>query len=82
MALDALYEITRIERFMAWRLVSSGEIRADRRAYGEARLSIGYLGKKLVRGGAHVQARPARGSSGAGNREQVSGGGGGQVLLS
>jgi hypothetical protein len=36
-------EIRRIEGFGAWRLATSAEVRADRREFGDARVSIGFL---------------------------------------
>ena len=36
-------EIARVESFRAWRLASAEEVREDRRLYGDARVSIGYI---------------------------------------
>jgi hypothetical protein len=36
-------EIARVEGFRAWRLATAEEVREDRRLYGDARVSIGYV---------------------------------------
>jgi len=36
-------EIARVEGFRAWRLATAQEVREDRRLYGDARVSIGYI---------------------------------------